>query len=94
VKTKSFVQGKKQAYSLYFRKDEHNEKRWTNGRTCTIKNHGALNRYNTRRDEGGHQGRAAGVCVFVHVSAADEPAALVGTITFGALVYECYRPFG
>jgi hypothetical protein len=34
------------------------------------------------------------VCVLVHVSAADEPAALVGTITFGALVYECYRPFG
>jgi hypothetical protein len=37
---------------------------------------------------------SGGVCVLVHVSAADAPAALVGTITFGALVYECYRPLG
>jgi hypothetical protein len=52
VKTKSLVQGKKQAYSMYFRNDEHSEKRWTNGRTSTIQKYGALNRYNTRRDEG------------------------------------------
>jgi hypothetical protein len=62
VKTKSLVQGKKQANSLYFRKDEHSEKRWTNGRASTIQKYGALNRYNTRRDEGIKDERRGGAC--------------------------------